>query len=80
MMVGRTMILLLDSNLEENQPDDRELTQKLYQGGLEARLCQEWILGVGGVRVLRALGIEPGAWQEAWAAQKEKTVEKDVTS
>ena len=62
MMVGRTPILLLDSNLEENQPDDRDLTQKLYQGGHENRLCQEWILGVGGVRVLRALGINPDAW------------------
>jgi len=62
MMVGRTTILLLDSNLEENQPADRDLTQKLYQGGNENRLCQEWILGVGGVRVLRALGIHPDAW------------------
>jgi starch phosphorylase len=62
MMVGRTMILLLDSNLEENRPEDRDLTQKLYQGGHENRLCQEWILGVGGVRVLRALGIHPDAW------------------
>ena len=62
MMVGRTPILLLDSNLEQNQPEDRDLTQKLYQGGHENRLCQEWILGVGGVRVLRALGINPDAW------------------
>ncbi len=62
MMVGRTPILLLDSNLEENQPEDRDLTQKLYQGGNENRLCQEWILGVGGVRVLRTLGIDPDAW------------------
>jgi len=62
MMVGRTQILLLDSNLDENQPEDRDLTQKLYQGGHENRLCQEWILGVGGVRVLRALGIHPDAW------------------
>jgi len=62
MMVGRTPIFLLDSNLEQNQPDDRDLTQKLYQGGHENRLCQEWILGVGGVRVLRALGIHPDVW------------------
>lgn len=62
MMVGRTTILLLDTNLEENEPHDRDLTQKLYQGGHEDRLCQEWILGVGGVRVLRALGIHPDAW------------------
>jgi starch phosphorylase len=62
MMVGRTTIILLDSNLEENEAGDRDLTQKLYQGGHENRLCQEWILGVGGVRVLRALGIHPDAW------------------
>lgn len=62
MNVGRTKIILLDANLEENRTEDRDLTQKLYQGGNENRLCQEWILGVGGVRVLRALGIEPSAW------------------
>ena len=62
MMVGRTPIILLDSNLEENEAQDRDLTQKLYQGGDENRLCQEWILGVGGVRVLRAIGIHPAAW------------------
>ncbi len=62
MVVGRTSIILLDSNLTENEPQDRDLTQKLYQGGDENRLCQEWILGVGGVRVLRAIGIHPQAW------------------
>jgi len=62
MVVGRTSIILLDANLKENQPEDRELTQKLYQGGDEHRLCQEWILGVGGVRVLRAIGLHPTAW------------------
>ena len=62
MFVGRTSIILLDSNLEENEPTDRDLTQKLYQGGDENRLCQEWILGVGGVRVLKAIGIHPQAW------------------
>ncbi|MBT8398090.1 MAG: alpha-glucan family phosphorylase [Gemmatimonadetes bacterium] len=62
MVVGRTSIILLDSNLPENQPEDQDLTQKLYQGGDENRLCQEWILGVGGVRVLRAIGINPSAW------------------
>ncbi len=62
MVVGRTTIILLDSNLPENQPEDRDLTQKLYQGGHENRLCQEWILGVGGVRVLRAMDIHPDIW------------------
>lgn len=62
MVVGRTTIILLDSNLPQNQIQDRDLTQKLYQGGNENRLSQEWILGVGGVRVLRALGIKPSSW------------------
>jgi starch phosphorylase len=60
--VGRAPIYLLDTDLEENHPDDRDLTAKLYAGGAALRLRQEWILGVGGVRVLRALGITPGAW------------------
>ncbi|MEZ4423768.1 MAG: alpha-glucan family phosphorylase [Gemmatimonadota bacterium] len=60
--VGRTRVILLDTDLEENHRDDRALTSKLYGGGRELRLKQEWILGVGGVRVLRALGVRPGAW------------------
>ncbi len=60
--VGRVNLYLLDTNLEQNDPADRELTYKLYGGGQEHRLRQEWILGVGGVRVLRALGVEPGVW------------------
>ena len=60
--VGRVQLYLLDTNLPENDPGDRELTYKLYGGGQEHRLKQEWILGVGGVRVLRALGDTPGAW------------------
>lgn len=61
-MVGRVPLYLLDTNLEENDPQDRELSSKLYGGGLDLRLRQEWILGVGGVRALRAVGIDPGAW------------------
>jgi starch phosphorylase len=60
--VGRVQLCLLDTNLPENHPEDRELTYQLYSGGKEHRLKQEWILGVGGVRVIRALGISPGAW------------------
>lgn len=59
---GRVHIYLLDTNLPENHPQDRELTYQLYGGGEEHRLKQEWILGVGGVRVLRTLGVNPGAW------------------
>jgi len=62
MMVGRVPVYLLDTNLEQNHPDDRELMSKLYAGGPAMRIRQEWILGVGGVRVLRAVGIDPAAW------------------
>lgn len=62
MMVGRVPLFLLDTDLELNHPDDRELTSRLYSGGVPMRLRQEWILGVGGARALRALGITPGAW------------------
>jgi starch phosphorylase len=62
MLVGRVPVYLLDTNLEQNHPDDRDLTAKLYIGGPEVRLKQEWILGVGGVRLLRALGVDPSAW------------------
>ena len=60
--VGRVPIYLLDTELEENHPDDRPLLSKLYAGGPALRLRQEWVLGVGGVRVLRALNIQPQAW------------------
>lgn len=62
MMVGRVPVYLLDSDLEENHIDDRPLLSNLYAGGPALRLRQEWLLGVGGVRVLRALGIAPAAW------------------
>ena len=62
MQVGRVPVYLLDSDLEDNHPDDRELLSKLYSGGPAMRLRQEWLLGVGGVRALRALGITPAAW------------------
>jgi starch phosphorylase len=62
MQVGRVPVYLLDTNLEQNDESDRELTSKLYAGGPEVRLRQEWILGVGGVRVLRAVGVSPSAW------------------
>jgi starch phosphorylase len=62
LMVGRVPVYLLDTDLERNDPTDRELTHKLYTGNPKLRLKQEWVLGVAGVRVLRALGIEPAAW------------------
>lgn len=60
--LGRVTLYLMDTNLEENQPWDRELSARLYSGDREARLRQEVILGIGGVRVLRALGYEPRVW------------------
>ena len=60
--VGRVPVFLLDTDLDENHSDDRGLLSKLYAGGADLRLRQEWLLGVGGVRALRALGIDPQAW------------------
>ena len=62
MFAGLVPLYLLDTNVEENDPADRELTYKLYGEGQEYRLRQEIILGIGGVRVLRSLGIEPAVW------------------
>jgi starch phosphorylase len=60
--IGRVAVLLLDSDLPINHPADRPITSALYVRGREMRLCQEYVLGLGGVRVLDALGIEPAAW------------------
>ena len=58
--VGRNLLLLLDSNVDGNRPEDRELTARLYGGDDRVRIRQELLLGVGGVRALTALGISPG--------------------
>ena len=60
--VGRIPILLLDTDIPRNDPADRPITHILYVRGREMRLCQELVLGVGGVRALRALGVEPAVW------------------
>jgi starch phosphorylase len=62
MQVGTVPVYLLDTDFEPNHPDDRGLLSQLYAGGPGHRVRQEWLLGVGGVRVLRALGIDPAAW------------------
>ena len=54
--VGRRDLLLLDSDVEGNAPEDRQLTSRLYGGDLRIRIRQELLLGVGGLRALRALG------------------------
>jgi starch phosphorylase len=58
--VGRIDLLLLDSNVEGNAPEDRELTSRLYGGDGRTRIRQELLLGVGGYRALKAMGISPG--------------------
>ncbi len=58
--VGRRTLLLLDTDVEGNRPEDRLLTARLYGGDDRVRVRQELLLGVGGMRVLRALGIDPG--------------------
>jgi starch phosphorylase len=60
--VGRALLILLDTDLAHNQPKDRRLTAQLYGGDRDTRLSQEIILGLGGVRALRALGISPAVW------------------
>jgi glycogen phosphorylase len=60
MKVGRCDLLLLDSNVDGNAPEDREVTSRLYGGDGRTRIRQELLLGVGGFRALRAMGITPG--------------------
>jgi starch phosphorylase len=58
--VGRSTLFLLDSNVDGNSPEDRDLTARLYGGDQRVRIRQELLLGVGGVRALAAMGIAPG--------------------
>ena len=60
--VGRTTVYLLDTNVEENSLQDRQLSARLYIADRELRIQQEIVLGIGGVRVLRALGVKPAIW------------------
>jgi glycogen phosphorylase len=57
--VGRIQLFLLDCNIPRNSPDDRNITSKLYGGDTHTRIQQEIVLGIGGLRVLRALDKEP---------------------
>ena len=59
--VGRVVLYLLDTDLEENAPWDRDLSARLHGGDRETRVQQEIILGVGGVRVLKAMGYKPAS-------------------
>jgi glycogen phosphorylase len=60
--VGRTKLYLLDTDLEENAPWDRDLSARLYGGDRETRIQQEIVLGIGGVRALKALGSQPAVF------------------
>ena len=60
--VGRVPVLLLDTDIPANADSDRPITHMLYVRGREMRLHQELVLGVGGVRAIRALGLEPSVW------------------
>ena len=62
MNVGRVPLYLLDCDVDGNSPQDRELTSRLYGGDMRTRIRQELVLGVGGVKALRALGIMPGVY------------------
>jgi len=57
--VGRISLYLLDTNIDLNRPEDRDITDQLYGGDIEMRIRQEIVLGIGGCRALRALGLSP---------------------
>ncbi len=60
--VGRVPVYLLDTNVPENEQHHRDLTLRVYGGDSATRIMQEMLLGIGGVRLMRALGINPGVF------------------
>jgi starch phosphorylase len=60
--VGRIPLYLMDTDVERNAPQDRELSARLYGGDQETRISQEMVLGIGGVRMLERLGIRPSVF------------------
>ncbi len=60
--VGRITLLMLDTDVDPNAPEDRELAARLYGGDQEMRISQEIILGIGGVRALHKMGYTPTVW------------------
>ena len=60
--VGSIPLFLLDTNIEENPAEERQITARLYDAGHDMRLKQEIVLGIGGVRAVRALGLTPSVW------------------
>jgi starch phosphorylase len=59
---GRVAVYLLDTNCPENTPSDRDITHRLYGGDESTRIRQEMMLGIGGTRALRAMGLQPAVW------------------
>jgi starch phosphorylase len=59
LQIGRIKLFLLDTDIQQNSPEDRLITEQLYGGDFEMRIRQEIVLGIGGVRALDALGIKP---------------------
>ena len=59
LQIGRIKLYLLDTDIQQNAPEDRLITEQLYGGDAEMRIRQEMILGIGGFRALKALGIAP---------------------
>lgn len=60
--VGRITLYLLDTDIDRNAPEDRRFSAQLYGGDHDMRIAQEIILGIGGVRALRAMGLNPSMW------------------
>ena len=60
--IGRTCLYLLDTNMKENSESARSITSQLYGGDREMRIRQEIILGIGGVRMLKAMGLQPAVY------------------
>ena len=60
--VGRVPLYLLDTDFEGNAPQDRSITSRLYSSDVDLKIAQEIVLGIGGVRALRALGYDPSVW------------------
>lgn len=60
--IGLTRLILMDTDLTENAPEDRRITYQLYGGDHEMRIQQEIVLGIGGVRALAAMGLQPSVF------------------
>jgi starch phosphorylase len=60
--IGRIKLYLLDTDIPSNNPEERKITGQLYGGDEKTRIAQEIVLGIGGVKALRALGLKPSVW------------------